>query len=400
MTAATETKNIAAHGGTLVNRVVPPNAREEMRARAAALRPVRIDARAASELLLIATGGFSPLEGFQTKAAAQSVVDKMSLPDGMLWPLPILLQLTPAEAGDVRVGERVVLVLDGEPLATLDVEDRFTVPADEWAPKIFGTSDAKHPGAVALRNAGEIALGGKIEWLGEPTLPGLGERWRTPAETRAEIRARGWNTVAGFQTRNPVHRAHEHVLRIALEVTDGLLLHPLVGETRAEDIPADIRMRCYQALLDNYLPQKHVLFTVLPAFMRYAGPREAIFHALVRKNFGCTHFLVGRDHAGVGGYYGPYEAHELLRSVADRGLDIQPIFFDEVFYCNRCGSMASRKTCAHPDDAHLSLSGTEVRRRLREGLPLPVEFTRPEVAAVLAEAFREPAGAIQETQRG
>jgi sulfate adenylyltransferase len=206
--------------------------------------------------------------------------------------------------------------------------------------------------------------------------------------------------VAGFQTRNPVHRAHEHVLRIALEVTDGLLLHPLVGETRAEDIPADIRMRCYQALLDNYLPQKHVLFTVLPAFMRYAGPREAIFHALVRKNFGCTHFLVGRDHAGVGGYYGPYEAHELLRSVADRGLDIQPIFFDEVFYCNRCGSMASRKTCAHPDDAHLSLSGTEVRRRLREGLPLPVEFTRPEVAAVLAEAFREPAGAIQETQRG
>jgi sulfate adenylyltransferase len=399
MTAATETTNIAAHGGTLVNRIVPPEARKEARARAAKLRAVPIGAREASELLLIATGAFSPLEGFQTKAAAQSVVDKMSLPDGTLWPLPILLHVAPAEAKDVRVGERVALVLDGEPLATLDVEDIFTVPSEEWAPKIFGTSDAAHPGVAALRNAGEIALGGKIEWLGEPTLPGLTEKWQTPEQTRAEIRSRGWATVAGFQTRNPVHRAHEHVLRIALEVTDGLLLHPLVGETRAEDIPADIRMRCYQALLDNYLPQKYVLFTTLPAFMRYAGPREAIFHALVRKNFGCTHFLVGRDHAGVGGYYGPYDAHKLVRSVAGRGLGIQPIFFDEVFYCNRCGSMASRKTCAHPDDAHLSLSGTEVRRRLREGLPLPVEFTRPEVAAVLSEAFRETAEAGQETRR-
>jgi sulfate adenylyltransferase len=400
MTAATETTNIAAHGGTLVNRVVPPEGRKEARERAAKLRAVPIDARAASELLLIATGAFSPLEGFQTKAAAQSVVDKMSLPDGTLWPLPILLQLTPDAAKDVRAGERVALVLNGEPLATLDVEDRFTVPHEEWAPKIFGTADAAHPGAKALANGGEIALGGKIEWLGEPTLPGLPVQWRAPTETRAEIRERGWSTVAGFQTRNPVHRAHEHVLRIALEVTDGLLLHPLVGETRAEDIPADIRMRCYQALLDNYLPAKHVMFTVLPAFMRYAGPREAIFHALVRKNFGCTHFLVGRDHAGVGGYYGPYDAHKLVRSVVARGLGIQPIFFDEVFYCNRCGSMASRKTCSHPDDAHLNLSGTEVRRRLSEGLPLPVEFTRPEVAAVLSEAYRETAGAGQETRRG
>ena len=395
MTAATETTNIAAHGGTLINRVVPPEQRKEARERAAKLRAVRIDARAASELLLIATGAFSPLTGFQTKAAAQSVADKMSLLDGTLWPLPILLQLSAADAEGVRVGERVALTLDGEAIATLDVEDKFAVPSAEWAPKIFGTSDAAHPGVAALAKAGEIALGGPIEWLGEPTLPGLTVEWRTPTETRAEFRSRGWSTIAGFQTRNPIHRAHEHVLRIALEVTDGLLLHPLVGETRAEVIPADVRMRCYRALLDNYLPEKYVKLTVLPAFMRYAGPREAIFHALVRKNFGCTHFLVGRDHAGVSGYYGPYDAHKLVRSVVDRGLGIQPIFFDEVFYCNRCGSMASRKTCAHPDDAHLSLSGTEVRRRLREGLPLPVEFTRPEVAAVLSEAFRETAQGAQ-----
>src|SRR5580700_12054397 len=388
MTAATETTNIAAHGGTLVNRVVPPEARKEARECAAKLRAVPIDARAASELLLIATGAFSPLEGFQTKAAAQSVVDKMSLPDGTLWPLPILLQLTPDAAKDVRAGERVALVLNGEPLATLDVEDRFTVPHEEWAPKIFGTADAAHPGAKALANGGEIALGGKIEWLGEPTLPGLPVQWRTPTETRAEIRERGWSTVAGFQTRNPVHRAHEHVLRIALEVTDGLLLHPLVGETRAEDIPADIRMRCYQALLDEYLPREHVLFSVLPAWMRYGGPREALLHALVRKNFGCTHFLVGRDHAGVGGYYGPYDAQHLLQSLAGDGLGIVPICFDEVFYCRRCSSMASKRTCAHPVADHLILSGTEVRRRLREGLALPEEFTRPQVAAILSAAAR------------
>jgi len=220
----------------------------------------------------------------------------------------------------------------------------------------------------------------------------VGQHWRTPAETRAEMARRGWQTVAGFQTRNPVHRAHEYVLRTVLEVMDGLLLHPLVGETRPEDLPADLRLRCYQALLDHYLPQDRVLFSVLPAWMRYGGPREAVFHALVRKNFGCTHFIVGRDHAGVGKYYGPYDAHRLLKTLASDGLGVQPLFFDEVYYCRRCASLASQRSCGHGPEDRLTLSGTEVRRRLREGLPLPVEFTRPEVAAVLAEAFGAKGG--------
>ena len=386
-------KTIAPHGGRLVNRLVPEEQRLEAREKAASLRAIPLNARAASDALLIATGGFSPLEGFHGYDTAKSVAENMSLRDRTLWPLPVLLQLDREQTDGIRLGTRVALSIDGELAATLEVTDRFAVPRADWAAKVFGTRDEKHPGVAALLSSGEIALGGTIEWFAEPRLADLPGEWRTPAELRAEIVERGWNTLAGFQTRNPVHRAHEYVLRTAMEVTDGLLLHPLVGETKAEDLPAELRLRCYRALLDNYLPQRRVIFAVMPAWMRYAGPREAIFHALVRKNFGCTHFLVGRDHAGVGNYYGPFDAHHLLRSVAHRGLDIQPIFFDEIFYCGRCGSMASGRTCAHPKEEHLSLSGTEVRRRLREGLPLPVEFTRPEVAAILSEAFRQPAAA-------
>ncbi len=388
-------KTIAPHGGTLVNRLVPQERRNEAREQAASLRTIPLNARAASDALLIATGGFSPLEGFLGYDSAKSVAERMSLRDGTLWPLPVLLQLDREQTDGIRLGTRVALSIEGELVATLEVSDRFAVPRADWAAKVYGTSDEKHPGVAALLSSGEIALGGSIEWFAEPRLAGLPGEWQTPSELRAEIVERGWTTLAGFQTRNPVHRAHEYVLRTAMEVTDGLLLHPLVGETKAEDLPASLRLRCYRALLDNYLPPQRVIFAVMPAWMRYAGPREAIFHALVRKNFGCTHFLVGRDHAGVGTYYGPYEAHHLLRSVANRGLDIQPIFFDEIFYCSRCGSMASGRTCAHPKEDHLSLSGTEVRRRLREGLPLPVEFTRPEVAAILSEAFRE-SGAVSQ----
>jgi sulfate adenylyltransferase len=390
-------KTIAPHGGTLVNRLVPQEQRNEAREQAASLREVPLNARAASDALLIATGGFSPLGGFLGYDSAKSVAETMSLRDGTLWPLPVLLQLDREQTDGIRLGTRVALSIDGELVATLEVTDRFAVPRADWAAKVYGTSDEKHPGVAALLSSGESALGGTIEWFAEPRLADLPGEWLAPSELRAEIVERGWSTLAGFQTRNPVHRAHEYVLRTAMEVTDGLLLHPLVGETKAEDLPAALRLRCYHALLDNYLPRERVILAVMPAWMRYAGPREAVFHALVRKNFGCTHFLVGRDHAGVGNYYGPFDAHHLLRSVAHRGLDIQPIFFDEIFYCSRCGSMASKKTCAHPKEDHLSLSGTEVRRRLREGLPLPVEFTRPEVAAILSEAFRETATEIKTT---
>ncbi len=385
---AEQNVGIAPHGGRLVNRVVAHEARAEARAQAERLPSVTINARAASDLILLATGAFSPLRGFMSFDAARSAAEALHLPDGTLWPLPILLQVDKALATAVRAGETVALRYGEALLGTLHVEEQFSVPGKEWAAKIFKTDDTAHPGVAAFLGAGEIALAGLIEWFGDPLALGLGEHWLTPEQTRTEIARREWKTVAGFQTRNPVHRAHEYVLRTALEVNDGLLLHPLVGETRAEDLPAALRMRCYHALLDHYLPRERVAFSVLPAWMRYAGPREAVFHALVRKNFGCTHFLVGRDHAGVGRYYGPYEAHHLLREVARDGLSIQPLFFDEVFYCHRCSSLASRRTCPHLPDSHLVLSGTEVRRMLREGLPLPEEFTRPEVAALLAEAFQ------------
>ena len=379
---------IKPHGGQLINRTLPPEARAEARARAASLPVVELSSRGASDLLLLATGAFSPLQGFTGYDASVSAVHTFRLPDGTLWPFPILLQLSQSQAESHAAGATVALRYGGELLGGLKVEERFRIPLREWARPLFKTDEPAHPGVAAFLSGGEFALAGPIEWFGNTDTLKLTGPWRTPAETREEIARRAWRKVAGFQTRNPIHRAHEYVLRTTLEVTDGLLLHPLVGETRPEDIPVELRMRCYQVLLDQYLPSQHVLFGVLPAWMRYGGPREAVLHALVRKNFGCTHFIVGRDHAGVGNYYGPFDAHRLLESLSSDGLGIQPLFFDEVYYCRRCGSMASQKSCGHGPEERLSLSGTEVRRRLREGLPLPVEFTRPEVAAVLAEAFR------------
>ena len=391
-----DSQSIAPHGGMLVNRTASPDARVEIRARAARLPRLELTSRGASDLLLLATGAFSPLEGFMNFDTARSVVEEMRLPNAMLWPLPVLLQVERVSAASILPGDEVALRYEGALLGILKVEDRSAIPLRDWAAKIFQTGDETHPGMKAFLNGGEVALGGPVEWFGDPRIHGADRHWLTPEQTRAEIARRGWRTVAGFQTRNPIHRAHEYVLRTALEITDGLLLHPLVGETRTEDLPAALRMRCYEALLDHYLPRERLLFSVIPAWMRYAGPREAVFHALVRKNFGCTHFLVGRDHAGVGRYYGPYDAHHLLRSVVGKGLGVEPLFFDEVFYCRRCRSMASRRTCAHPDSEHLTLSGTEVRRRLQEGLRLPEEFTRPEVAAVLAEAFRPAKAGLDE----
>lgn len=382
---------IAPHGGHLINRVVSSEARAEARTRAARLPEIHLTARAASDLLLLATGAFSPLEGFMEHDAARSVVESLALPDGTLWPLPVLLQVESSQAQAFAPGSVAALRYGGSLLGTLQVRERFSVPRRQWAREVFQAADEAHPGVAAFLGGGESALAGPVEWLADTQALGSDphwDYWQTPAGTRAEIVRRGWQSVAGFQTRNPIHRAHEYVLRTTLEVTDGLLLNPLVGETRSEDLPADLRLRCYQVLLDNYLPIQRVLFAVLPAWMRYGGPREAVFHALVRKNFGCTHFIVGRNHAGVGNYYGPYDAHRLLQSLSGRGLGIQPLFFDEVYYCRRCGSLASQRSCGHGPEERLTLSGTEVRRRLREGLPLPAEFTRPEVAALLAEAFR------------
>ena len=344
---------------------------------------IRISSRALNDLALLATDAFHPVRRFMTFDEARSVVDHFALPTGEVWPIPILLQ------SDDLPHDAEILLVHGDAIAgRLRLTEAFRIPHREWAKKIYGTDDENHPGVTAFYTAGAYAIGGDVQWHGSLHAVANGIDWLTAAESRAEIERRGWSRVAGFQTRNPIHRAHEYVLRVALEVSDGLLVHPLVGETKAGDIPADIRLRCYDALLGNYFAPDRVLFTPLPAWMRYAGPREAVLHAIIRRNYGCTHFIVGRDHAGVGNYYGPFDAQALVASVSSR-IGIEPIFFDEVFYCFRCRGVASGKTCGHAASERLLLSGTEVRRRLRDGIALPEEFTRPEVAEVLVEAFAE-----------
>lgn len=347
---------------------------------------IRISSRALNDLALISTGAFAPVTRFMTFDEARSVVDDLALPSGEVWPIPILLQ-----TDDLPHDTTLTLVhgdgIHGDAIAgSLRLIEAWPIPLREWAKKIYGTDDEKHPGVAAFYRGGRFAVSGEVEWRTDRRLVANGIDWSTAAEVRGEIARRGWSRVTGFQTRNPIHRAHEYVLRVALEVGDGLLVHPLVGETKSDDIPAAVRLRCYHALLDNYFPAERVLFTPLPAWMRYAGPREAVLHAIIRRNYGCTRFIIGRDHAGVGNYYGPYDAQALAASLRDR-LGIEPLFFDEVFYCHRCHGVASAKTCRHDAADRLLLSGTQVRQLLRDGLALPEEFTRPEVADVLRESF-------------
>ncbi|HXH39104.1 MAG TPA: sulfate adenylyltransferase, partial [Thermoanaerobaculia bacterium] len=351
---------------------------------------INIDSRNLSDLWLLTNGGFDPVRGFHDFDDARSIVERLETVDGTTWPIPILLQLEAPRAAKLEIGSVATLRHGGRDVGTIRIDNRYRIPLRDWARKIYKTDEPAHPGVEAFYRGGEIAVAGPVEWLAEVPAHELGLTGLTPAQTREAIALRGWKSVVAFQTRNPIHRAHEYILRTALEMIDGLLLHPLVGDTRGEDVPAEVRLRCYDALIDHYLPRERVLFTTFHGWMRYGGPREAVLHAIVRRNFGATHFLVGRDHAGVDGYYGPYDAQELLRSIGVERLGITPLYFDNIFHCTKCGSMASSRTCAHEPESRLSLSGTEVRRRLHDGEPLPAEITRPEVAAVLREAFARP----------
>lgn len=387
---------IAPHGGKLIDRELRGEEAEEARNRAAAYPAVRLTGQAWADARCIATGVYSPLGGFMTRRDYWRVVDEMRLASGLVWSMPVVLPVDAEEAGHVRDGQFVRLEdRRGRIVGIMRVEDRFVRDASYEAQQVFRTRDEAHPGVARLYAESRVLLGGEI-WLLPPSpeaeaTGGEGQLARyglTPMETRAEFGRRGWRRVVGFQTRNPVHRAHEYIQKCALETVDGMLLHPLVGETKADDVPAAVRMKSYETLLDTYFPKERVLLAAFPAAMRYAGPREAVFHALCRKNYGCSHFIVGRDHAGVGNYYGTYDAQRIFDEFRADELGIQPLFFEHAFYCRRCAAMATEATCPHGETERVTLSGTKVREMLRAGQAPPPEFTRPEVASVLMRAIR------------
>jgi sulfate adenylyltransferase len=376
-----------AHGGKLINRLVTGERAARLAAEARSLAVVRLNPFELSDLEMLAIGGFSPLEGFMTRADYESVVRDMRLANGLPWSLPITLAVTAQAAQPLRGQARVALADgEGQPLAVMSIEEVFSYDREAEARAVFRTAETKHPGVAYVASRGEWLIGGAVEVFRRPSSGNFTNYRLDPADTRRIFAERGWQTVVGFQTRNPVHRAHEYIQKTALEIVDGLLLHPIAGETKSDDISLAVRLRCYEALLENYYPQDRVLLALNPASMRYAGPREAIFHALVRKNFGCTHFIVGRDHAGVGNYYGPYDAQKIFDEFQPAELGIMPLFFENTFYCRKCEGMASPKTCGHGPEARVILSGTQVRAILRDGGQLPHEFTRPEVAEILHQA--------------
>jgi sulfate adenylyltransferase len=380
---------IEAHGGELVDLLVPEAGRADLERRAAGLATVTLSARQAADLELLGVGGFSPLRGFQGSGDWRRVVDEMRLADGLPWSIPVTL----ASDVDAGVGDELALESpEGRLLGVLSVEEIFERDSEREAEKVYRTTDNEHPGVAALRAEGDRCLAGPVRAVELPEHPAEFTPYiLPPAASRAAFADRGWKTVVGFQTRNPIHRAHEYITKAALECVDGLFIHPLVGETKSDDIPPDVRMRCYEVLISNYYQPDHVLLAINPAAMRYAGPREAIFHALIRKNYGCTHFIVGRDHAGVGNYYGTYDAQEIFDQFDPESLGIEPLMFDHAFYCKITKGMATSKTSPAGPEDRIFLSGTKVREMLRAGERPPEEFTRPEVADILIEAERRQA---------
>ena len=377
------------HGGLLVDRYAPGAEAAEFIDEAQELPSLTLTTRNLCDLELLANGGFSPLTGFMGEDDYRSVVTTMHLANGLVWTIPIYLAVDEEQARSIRPGQRLALRdAEGGIAGTLDVEEVYQADLETEAREVFRTTEMAHPGVAALYAGGEWRVSGPVRAVRRPAPDPFGDYSLTPAQTRAYFAEQGWRTVVGFQTRNPVHRAHEYIQKVALEIVDGLLLHPLVGETKSDDVPADVRLRCYEVLLENYYPANRVLLSVLPASMRYAGPREAVHHALMRQNYGCTHFIVGRDHAGVGNYYGTYDAQKIFGEFEPGEIGIQPLFFEHTFYCKVCAGMASTKTCPHGSDHHVMLSGTKVRAMLAAGQLPPPEFSRSEVAAILIEAAR------------
>ncbi|MEX0991164.1 MAG: sulfate adenylyltransferase [Actinomycetota bacterium] len=381
---------IEPHGGTLVDLLVSASDADALRAEAGNLPKLTVNERETSDLEMLATGALSPLTGFQNEADYRSVLETMHLTSGLAWAIPVTLSATDEDVKRIGGSERVVLVREGsdEPLAIITVEEIYKRDRSSESINVYRTEDQEHPGVAAVYAAGDYCIAGPLQVLSLPVYEDFLEYRMTPAQTRAAFQERGWRTVVGFQTRNPIHRAHEYLQKCALEIVDGLLVHPLMGATKSDDVPPDVRMRCYEALFEGYYPKDRAMVSVFPAAMRYAGPREAIWHAIARKNYGCTHFIVGRDHAGVGDYYGTYDAQQIFEEFEPGELGIQTLNFEHSFWCNKCEGMGSAKTCPHGAEDRVFLSGTKVREMLGNGERPPQEFSRPEVADILIEAMQ------------
>jgi sulfate adenylyltransferase len=382
------TDGIAPHGGQLINRIATPAEREEFLAQADRLPRVQLDERATSDLIAIAIGGFSPLKGFLEQEDYEKVVDDMHLVNGLPWSIPVTLPVSEEVADSLKEGNWVRLDdSEGNFIGVLELTQKYRYNKAHEAVNVYRTDDINHPGVKVLYEQGPINLAGPVWLLQRDPHPFFPKYQIDPIASRKLFKEKGWQTIVGFQTRNPIHRAHEYIQKCALEVVDGLFLHPLVGVTKEDDIPADVRMRCYEIMMDKYFPQERVILAINPCSMRYAGPREAIFHAILRKNYGCTHFIVGRDHAGVGDYYGTYDGQKIFDEFDPKELGIVPMKFEHAFYCTRTQQMATTKTSPSTKEERIHLSGTKVREMLRQGELPPPEFSRPEVAAELANAM-------------
>src|SRR5271168_5030165 len=377
-------------GGELTDLKAPASERAALKSHAEKLASVKLGARETADLEMLASGAFTPLTGFMGEADYKSSRDKMRLASGAPWSIPITLGVDEPTARSLKVGSDIALAHEGGArIAVMKVAEIYQVDRKQEAQAVFGTSEDAHPGAKNVTSTPPFSLGGKVILFAD--IPGRTflEYRLEPRATRAAFRERGWKKIVAFQTRNPTHRAHEYIQKAALEICDGLLLHPLVGETKGDDVPAAVRMETYKVLLELYYPRDRAMLSVMPAHMRYGGPREAILHAIIRRNYGCTHFIVGRDHAGVGSYYGTYDAQKMFERFTPAEMGITPLMFENTFYCAKCLGMASYKSCPHSDADRLLLSGTKVREMLRAGQSPPAEYTRPEIAAILAKAMHE-----------
>ncbi len=377
-------------GGELKPLLLEGEELEAEKARAATLPQVRMSSRETGDVIMMGIGGFTPLEGFMTHADWQGVCDGYRMANGLFWPIPVTLSTDKATADGIQMGADVALVDDesGEIMATMKVTEKYSIDKAHECMQVYKTTDIEHPGVKMVMEQGEINLAGPIKVLSQGGFPEkYGELFMTPAQTRAEFEKRGWSTVAAFQTRNPMHRSHEYLAKIAIETLDGVLIHSLLGKLKPGDIPAEVRARAIDTLCKNYFVDNTVIQAGYPLDMRYAGPREALLHALFRQNYGCSHLIVGRDHAGVGDYYGPFDAHHIFDEIPEGSLETQPLKIDWTFWCNKCEGMASMKTCPHDAEDRLLLSGTKLRKALSEGAEVPDHFSRPEVLEILREYY-------------